>query len=838
MGEIFSRPLPAVPLPFTGERLTSELTGETEIEHLHRYLLAREFCRGKDVLDIASGEGYGSALIAQTANSVVGVEIAPDAVQHAQQSYHATNLRYACGDARTIPLSAASVDVVVSFETLEHFAEQGQFIEEVRRVLRDGGLLIVSTPDRDNYSPAEIAANPYHIRELTRGEFESLLHDSFRHVSFLLQRPMIGSVMMPGIARSADNQTCFERRGMQHFESSDGLARARYLIGFASDEETKGLSTTVYIETSSLGDLGRSNARELDALRSEQACRTKATESLSRELESMREQMERLAQEREAAVGTLSRSDAKLEILNQEHSILQNRLKECLLQNSSLVAEINKNREHAAVTEAALARMIEIEQTHDRLEHEIKRLNDIITNLLASTSWRVTAPLRGVRQLSSTAIRSLTFSDRTERAVPMLVTESGPASPSPPSDPVLALPSTAAVRPASPAPRDSSRSDLLLSRARGLDWLPISVVIPTYNRASVLEETLRSCVANAISTDIELIVIDDGSTDGTAETLSRLEHEIPNLVWRTRLNGGPGTARNLGASLAKHPVVLFMGDDIKPVDHHFFEVHARLHAIDRSDTIAVLGKIIWPDDKTGVGFVMTHIQGRGGEQFAYAHLNPHTFLDWRFFYTANISVKKSLVTDWLEEGFLPRFTSAAFEDGEFALRMQKRPHPLKIYYDPASVGEHLHPYTTDSFIQRQTVCGMMAKILIELHPEAAELLQLTALIQTLDAPLSFEQERVTAEYMSVVEGVKSWVRILEQRKGFGNEWWHDDLLGGVFELAFFHGFVTMNPKDQTNFANGYEYILKRFVARLRTVIHRELTDSIFLRRLGLSEEAA
>src|SRR5260221_4044637 len=100
MGEIIPRPLPTTPLHFTGERLTSELTGQTIIEHLHRYLLVREYCRGKDVLDVASGEGYGSALIAQVARSVVGVEIADDAVAHAASSYRRSNLYYVQGDAR------------------------------------------------------------------------------------------------------------------------------------------------------------------------------------------------------------------------------------------------------------------------------------------------------------------------------------------------------------------------------------------------------------------------------------------------------------------------------------------------------------------------------------------------------------------------------------------------------------------------------------------------------------------------------------------------------------------------------------------------------------------
>lgn len=77
----------AQPLPFTGERMTSAVGGQIEVEHLHRYLIARDLCRDKDVLDIASGEGYGSALLAQTARGVVGVEIDPQSVAHASASY-------------------------------------------------------------------------------------------------------------------------------------------------------------------------------------------------------------------------------------------------------------------------------------------------------------------------------------------------------------------------------------------------------------------------------------------------------------------------------------------------------------------------------------------------------------------------------------------------------------------------------------------------------------------------------------------------------------------------------------------------------------------------------
>lgn len=146
MGEIFRHELPEKPLEFTGERWTTAARGQIEIEHLHRYLLARDFARGKDVLDIACGEGYGTALLAQVAHRVIGVDIDRPTVAHAATQYVRANLHYVTGDARGIPLASASVDLVVSFETLEHFAEQEMFLAEVRRVLRPGGLLVISTP--------------------------------------------------------------------------------------------------------------------------------------------------------------------------------------------------------------------------------------------------------------------------------------------------------------------------------------------------------------------------------------------------------------------------------------------------------------------------------------------------------------------------------------------------------------------------------------------------------------------------------------------------------------------------------------------------------------------
>jgi len=108
-----------------GERfLPGVMHGGIELEHMHRYYFAGQLVAGKVVLDIASGEGYGSAFLAQSADRVIGVDISTDAVAHASAKYSRENLEYLVGTCSGIPLAGGSVDVVVSFETIEHHDER------------------------------------------------------------------------------------------------------------------------------------------------------------------------------------------------------------------------------------------------------------------------------------------------------------------------------------------------------------------------------------------------------------------------------------------------------------------------------------------------------------------------------------------------------------------------------------------------------------------------------------------------------------------------------------------------------------------------------------------
>ena len=139
-------------MEFTGERYVPEVHGNIELEHIHRYLLACEIAAGMDVLDIACGEGYGAAILAGKAKSVIGIDISADSVDYARRRYTNANLEFKEGSCLEIPIPNDSFDLVVSFETIEHVDEHDQMMKELKRVLRPNGILLISSPDKYNYS--------------------------------------------------------------------------------------------------------------------------------------------------------------------------------------------------------------------------------------------------------------------------------------------------------------------------------------------------------------------------------------------------------------------------------------------------------------------------------------------------------------------------------------------------------------------------------------------------------------------------------------------------------------------------------------------------------------
>jgi ubiquinone/menaquinone biosynthesis C-methylase UbiE len=164
----------------TGERMIPEFHkgGLIYAEHFTRYLSAQDIVKGKVVLDIASGSGYGTQLLAKTAKKVYGVDVNEDAVEYARKNFAAKNVEYEVGDGVRIPLPDNEVDVVVTFETIEHIPDYKQFLREVERVLKPDGLAIISTPNDLEFAEG----NHFHVHEFKEKELLSVIGKHFKNV--------------------------------------------------------------------------------------------------------------------------------------------------------------------------------------------------------------------------------------------------------------------------------------------------------------------------------------------------------------------------------------------------------------------------------------------------------------------------------------------------------------------------------------------------------------------------------------------------------------------------------------------------------------------------------
>jgi ubiquinone/menaquinone biosynthesis C-methylase UbiE len=192
---------------WSGERLETFIHNENAIEHLHRYALASTYVKDKIVLDIASGEGYGSNLLSVHAAKVTGVDIDAASVKRAMDVYKKNNLQFKEGSADAIPLADSSVDVIVSFETLEHHDKHEEMFSEIRRVLKQDGLLIMSTPEKRFYTDEKKYNNPYHVKELYLAEFKTLVSKYFVNARFYYQNLFNGSLLVPEISGVGEFQS-------------------------------------------------------------------------------------------------------------------------------------------------------------------------------------------------------------------------------------------------------------------------------------------------------------------------------------------------------------------------------------------------------------------------------------------------------------------------------------------------------------------------------------------------------------------------------------------------------------------------------------------------------
>lgn len=308
-----------------------------EAEHLARYAWATQFAAQKRILDAACGVAYGSRMLfGAGADEVVGVDIAEDVIA-SLRPLERPGLKFEIADLRRLPFEDNAFDLVTCFEAIEHVPDPEVVLDELQRVLRPDGVLAISTPNRDVYTPG----NPFHLRELTPSELSDELGKRFRSVVIRRQHSWVASAIFDDDTFAAgDNSMVSPVEVFKACEEAAGTET--YTLALAGDGEVPSDCAVVDLT----GDID------------------------------LREWGERLAL-----------ADHMIEAAPRDADLKQS------AEVSRLREELGALREQLARCEQEIGRYVDLQR---RLEETEKVLSDYVasTEVVNSVSWRITEPLR------------------------------------------------------------------------------------------------------------------------------------------------------------------------------------------------------------------------------------------------------------------------------------------------------------------------------------------------------------------------------------------------------------------------------------------------------------
>ena len=407
-------------LEWTGERfLPWHEDAALAAEHLHRYAYASRIARGKRVLDIGCGEGYGSAILAAHAAFVIGVDLDAATVAHAHRKYSNANLDFLLASASELPFSLR-FDLAVCFEVLEHLEDQIGIVAEIRRVLTPEGVLIISTPDKRTYTDEMGFENPFHVHELYLEELEELLRGQFSQIQMLGQEFQCGSRIWPVDTNKTTEVTEFQvRRHQEGFVvDANKINRPVYYVALAARDQ----ALIPLPPNSLLTDADNYIGSRLKRIELELAERVEEIDCYRQDIEWQKKQISKLEtqlQSRDEALewrSELIRSrESQVLELEEKHDKAQRDLAEQIRSRESQVLELEEKhdkaqRDLAEQIRSRESQVLELEEKHDKaqrdlaeqirsLEEQSNQLSWELTAIKASRGWRLLAKLREIRDL-------------------------------------------------------------------------------------------------------------------------------------------------------------------------------------------------------------------------------------------------------------------------------------------------------------------------------------------------------------------------------------------------------------------------------------------------------
>jgi O-antigen biosynthesis protein len=378
-------------MEFTGERYIPSINGEIKYEHLHRYALCRNFVSGKSVLDIASGEGYGSALLAKIADFVIGVDISSESVKYSQERYYdCENLNFLVGSCDSIPLAEKSVDIVVSFETIEHHDKHEDMMLEIKRVLKKDNLLIISSPNRLTYSDETNHSNPYHVKELYYDEFTTLLKCHFNFVEIYGQRIASASFVFP-----LDNST---QTSMKSYTgSADNLTQQVcsleapiYYIAICSDNESHVKSAIDSLYVAPDDDLLRVLQSKCQSVNSQLQQTQSELEQSQSQFQQTQSELEQSQSQFQQTQSELEQSQSQFQQTQSELEQSQSQLQQTQSELEQSQSELEQSQSQLQQTQSELEQSrFQFQQTQSELEQSQLDALNLISAMQTSKFWKL-----------------------------------------------------------------------------------------------------------------------------------------------------------------------------------------------------------------------------------------------------------------------------------------------------------------------------------------------------------------------------------------------------------------------------------------------------------------
>ena len=727
-------------LEWTGERylpyINPSICGaEIHYEHLHRYAFASQFVNGKKVLDLACGEGYGSFLLSKTARCVMGIDINPETIQHASNAYPKDNLEFKEGSILNVPISGSKIfDVIICYEVIEHITEHEILLSEISRLLKDEGLLIISTPNKKIYSDGPDYHNPFHEKELYFNEFRDLLKINFSRVYFFGQRTITGSNIFS--ISSKDFQTCTEFV----------IDNVNDKFSFKNADEKIPIYYVALASNVQLNDLLISKSFLIDASNTEIALLSNRIAQNNTTIQSLQQRVndgDLQLQEISTYVTTLNQTivskDQQLTdvatyvtALNQAIASKDQQLQDRDLQLQDKDLQLQEIATYVTNLNQAIAskdqQLIDVatyvtnlnqaiaSQDHDLavLTTQVKSLEQKISALETSIVWQLTTKFhrkiigrvlpqntrrRNYYDLSLKGGRIFLkngwtkfYSDfkiyrHTKKTNKKLLENNGDINLNIPNNNLdLSKIESEKIL--------IAKLDCFLSHTTDHLIFPkyenpaVSIIILTFNKSSFTYQCLESILEY---TDIpyEVIIVDNGSTDDTLELLKRVD----NIVQiKNEKNLGFIRGCNEGAKNAKGNYFLFLNNDTVVTKQWLSHL---VMTIETNPKCGAVGcKLVWPNGKLQeAGSIIWNDgsasgYGRGDDPFKpeYSYVREIDYCSG-----ACLLVRADLFKKL--DGFDERFIPAYYEDADLCLGLQNLGYT--IVYQPAVTVYH-HEFTSSS----------------------------------------------------------------------------------------------------------------------------------------------